>query len=84
MPRNLTTNERNVLAHVIIDPDAWWAHANTIAKIDHDDALASKVARWQASYDASVSAGGHIPRAQRTDASPATGAVDQIPPDPEP
>ena len=78
MPRNLTTNERNVLAHVVIDPDAWWAHANTIAKIDPGDALASKVARWQASYNASNSAGGHRPRAQRTDASPATGAVDPI------
>ena len=71
MPRNLTTDERNVLAHVVSDPDAWWAHANNIAKIDHDAALAEKVSRWQRSYDASVAAGGHQTRAQRTGQSSA-------------
>ena len=52
MPRTLTSNERAVLAHVCEDPDAWWAHVNTITKFDVDRVLADKVATWQASYDA--------------------------------
>jgi hypothetical protein len=49
--RTLTDNERNVLAHVVIDPDGWWTHANDVVKIDEEEALAAKVARWQAPYD---------------------------------
>jgi len=52
MPRSLTDNERAVLAHVVEDADAWWNHANTITKVNADEALAAKVAKWQASYDA--------------------------------
>ena len=52
MPRSLTSNERAVLAHTCEDADAWWNHVNTITKLDADEALAAKVARWQASYDA--------------------------------
>ena len=54
MPRSLTSNERAVLAHVVEDADAWWAYCNTITKVDADEALAAKVARWQASYDAAA------------------------------
>lgn len=66
MPRTLTTNERAVLAHVVVDPDAWWAWAN-----DHhatpEASLAEKVTRWQADYDAAVLAQGanYQTRAQR-------------------
>jgi len=56
--RELTTNERAVLAHKVTDPDAWWAHANAVDgsdgkhAIDHEAALAAKVTRWQSEYDA--------------------------------
>ena len=56
--RELTANERAVLAYKVIDPDEWWAHANAVDgsdgkhAIDHEAALAAKVARWQSDYDA--------------------------------
>jgi len=65
MPRALTANERAVLAHVVVDPDAWWTHANSVGKVDAEAALAAKVARWQSDYDAAVAAGGYQTRAER-------------------
>ena len=66
MPRELTENERAVLAHVVIDPDAWWAHANAVAGINEEAALAGKVERHQAAYDqAKAENGGYQTRAQR-------------------
>lgn len=47
----LTDRERNVLAHVVIDPDAWLAGA--IAGLGEDkarEALDAKVARWAPDY----------------------------------
>ena len=66
--RPLTANERNVLAHMVPDPDAWWAHAyKAFGETKAEQALAAKVARWQAAYDAAVSADGqnYRTRAQR-------------------
>ena len=51
MARALTENERCVLSHVVVDPDAWWEHATNWAKIDEETALAEKVARWKPGYD---------------------------------
>ena len=51
MARTLTENERCVLSHVVVDPDAWWEHATNWPKGDEEAALAAKVARWQSSYD---------------------------------
>ena len=51
MARALTENERCVLAHVVVAPDAWWEHATNWAKIDEEAALAAKVARWKPGYD---------------------------------
>ena len=51
--RDLTTRESQVLAHVVTDPAAWWKHANEATNIaDADAALAAKVRRWEAEYDA--------------------------------
>lgn len=66
MPRALSTYECAVLAHVVSDPDAWWTWAND----HHDDpegAIAEKLTRWQADYDAAVLALGEAyqTRAQR-------------------
>ena len=52
--RDLTTNESAVLAHVTLDPINWWRHANSVVKIDHEAALAAKVAKYQGSYDEAV------------------------------
>ena len=69
--RNLTTNERAVLAHMVLDPDEWWTHANAKdgsdgkREIDHEAALAAKVSRWQGSYDTALAAGGYQTRAEQ-------------------
>jgi len=71
MPRELTTNERAVLAHMVLDPDAWWAHANAKdgsdgkRAINHEKALADKVTRWQGSYDTAIAAGNYKTRSVR-------------------
>lgn len=51
MARALTTNERAVLAHIVVDPDAWWEHATDWPKIDEEAALKAKVERWQEECD---------------------------------
>ena len=76
MPRDLTTNERNVLEHVVVDADAWWEHANSIAKTDHEAAISDKVASWQTSYDTASAEDGYAKRSQRLKHTSATGRVD--------
>ena len=73
MPRDLTSNERNVLEHVVVDADDWWEHANSIAKIDHEAALSAKVAAWQASYNTASAEDGYAKRSQRPEHKEATG-----------
>ncbi len=71
MARALTDRERAVLGHVVVDVDAWWNHVSDAEKIDEESAIAAKVERWQASYDAAVDAGGYQVRADRTKEEPA-------------
>ena len=49
--RDLTSDEKTALSKIVTDPVAWWTHANNIEKIDHEAALASKLARWDGVYD---------------------------------
>jgi len=55
---NPTAYAKKVLAHMVVDPDAWWAHAKSVEKIDEVKALNDKVERWKATYDAAVVAEG--------------------------
>jgi len=49
--RSLTDLERAVLAHVVVDPDAWWEHACTCGiSIGPEAALSAKVSRWAPEY----------------------------------
>ena len=68
---DLTQNEKNVLAHVVVDPAAWWDHAVATGKVDEEAVLSDKVARWQQSYDTASAEAGYAPRAERTDETPA-------------
>lgn len=43
--------DKTALSKIVTDPVAWWTHANNIEKIDHEAALASKLARWEGVYD---------------------------------
>lgn len=47
----MTNHQRAVLAHVVIDPDAWLANAtSTLGPAFAAEALEQKVARWQPEY----------------------------------
>ena len=69
--RSLTDRERAVLAHVVVDPDAWWSHccscdgSNGQRAIDCEAALAAKVARWSGEYDTQVAQPDYKTRAVR-------------------
>lgn len=59
MARSLTDDERAVLAHVVLDPDEWWEHANTAPNIPKPEAaLAAKVAAWRPVYAAALAKDG--------------------------
>ena len=47
---NLTQEEFNILAHVVIDPQAWAEAAEANSKIDEKAALKAKVDRWRSMY----------------------------------
>ena len=77
-PRALTDRERVVLAHTVMDPDEWWAHAcgwrgNDPAGADGsgnpiircEKSLDAKVAKWGPRYDAALAAGDYKNRAAR-------------------
>jgi hypothetical protein len=67
MVRQLTANERAVLAHKVADPDAWWEHASKPErKTPGEDALAAKVGRWQGEYDVESAKPGYQTAAERT------------------
>lgn len=61
----MTNEQRAVLAHVVLDPDAWWAHCQSVMGSRAGAVLAEKVARHQASYDAAFALGGYQTRAER-------------------
>ena len=72
--RDLTTEEKNILGHVVIDPDAWWVHCENVFKGDPEEALSAKVSKWKKSYEDAVAAGGYKARKDRPDQSAAPGA----------
>jgi len=63
--RELTANERAVLAHVVVDPDEWWSNTNSVVKVDHEAALEAKVGRYQSDYDDAAALDGYKTRAER-------------------
>ncbi len=71
----LDTNQRAVLAHIVLDPDAWYANAvASLGQSAADAATAAKVAKYSAAYAAAVAAGSYMNRAQR-DAATADAAA---------
>ena len=62
----MTSEQRAVLAHVVIDPDQWYAHAvATFGEEKAARALAEKVTRWSAEYASASTLPGYKTRAQR-------------------
>ena len=64
MPRDLTADETAALADVVVDPAAWWAHAQA-AHPTPEAALAAKLARHKRAYETRKGAGNYKTRAQR-------------------
>lgn len=65
----MTREQKAVLAHVVVDPDAWYAHV--LARFGEEraaQALADKVARWRPQYEMSKAAPGYKTRAERDEA----------------
>lgn len=60
----LSSRDQAVLAHVVLDPEAWATHAT--AEVG-PEAVQQKVKRWERDYDAAVAAEGALykTRAQR-------------------
>lgn len=72
--RELTELEHNIVAHVVVDPVAWWDHANhEDRKVDAEQALAEKIARHSEEYLAASAEPDYKNRAQR-DAAEALNA----------
>lgn len=67
MPRQLSSQEIEILAHPVANPQAWWDRANASSKIDAEKALREKIARWDPIYraDKSVKGQGYKNRAAR-------------------
>lgn len=68
----MTAEQRAVLAHVVLDPDDWLAHA--VATFGEERAaqmLQAKVGRWKPSHDEALAKPGYKTRALRTNAAPA-------------
>jgi len=61
--QELTIEERAILAHVVINPDAWAAHSLTVDP--SGKALAAKIAKYRADWLANKDVIGYKTRAER-------------------
>ena len=62
----LTQEERDILAHVVVDPDAWVAHAVSVRGEEQAvKDLAAKVARWKPEYEKAKESIDYKTRAER-------------------
>lgn len=51
----MTPEQKRILAHEVVDPDAWWAHAQT--RPNAVENLKAKVARIKPAFDAAQGPG---------------------------
>ena len=62
----MNDEQKLVLAHVVIDPDAWYQHAiNTFGQEKANQFLAEKVARHKPAYEQAIKKPGYKNRAER-------------------
>ena len=69
---HLTDHDRAVLAHMVIDVDAWVAHAE--AEVG-ENAVTGKIARYSAAYDAAAALPNYKNRVERDAAEAAEAAA---------
>ena len=58
----LSIEDKAILAHVVIDPDAWVSHALTTVG---ERAVTAKIERWRPHYEAEKDKPGYMNRVQR-------------------
>ena len=65
----LTKHQTAVLAHVVIDPEAWQAHNEVVSKdsATAEARLAAKVARCEPEYRGQKDRAGYMTRSDRGD-----------------
>lgn len=64
----MTRDQKDTLAHIVIDPDAWMAHAVSVfGQAQAEQFLSDKVARWRPLYESDKATRGanYKTRAQR-------------------
>lgn len=59
----MTKTEKDILAHVVVDPDGWYAHAVAVFGAKADDVLKEKIDKYRASYNVSSASAGYKDRA---------------------
>jgi len=69
---HLTDHDRAVLAHMVVDVDAWVAHAEAEVGVN---AVTEKIARHSAAYDAAAALPGYQNRVERDAAEAAEAAA---------
>lgn len=72
----LTDEQRVVLAHIVVDPDAWYAHAIAhFGQAIADEHLAAKVEWHKAAYLEAKGNANYETRAEREEKNDAVGGV---------
>lgn len=62
----MTNEERLVLSHIVVDPDAWYTHAiNTFGVVAAREMLIAKVNKWRPVYLSVVREEGYKNRVER-------------------
>ena len=62
----MTPEQRTVLAHVVVDPDAWYSHAiSHFGQEKADEFLAAKVRRYQSECEVAMAKPDYKTRAER-------------------
>jgi len=69
---HLTDHDRAVLAHMVVNVDAWVAHA---LEVIGENAVTEKIARHSAAYDAAAALPGYQNRVERDAAEAAEAAA---------
>jgi hypothetical protein len=73
--RNLTVDEKNILAHVVVDPNEWWEHCQANFKGDPEAALSAKTAKHKPDYDNKKPQEGYKTRAEKDTESKLTNTA---------
>lgn len=67
----MTEDQKAILAHVLIDPEAWFENVKEVFAEGADSVLANKIAKYEPAYREALAGGNYKTRAEREALSPA-------------